>query len=341
MGKDIQKNKRIGYIDSLKGLAMMMVLMGHVLGFCTTGFDNAIIRNIVLINMPLFFFLNGLVIKSIKNGSRYLLTKCRQILLPFFAWGVIITLFRDSSYFSFLASLYKFGYWYLLVFFYYIIIYFIIEIADHKINPRHKFIVTISEYIIAYLICRFIRRFVSADINDFICYSLFFECLPYFFMGIAIQRLVHMDIWKNHINLVNNSALLLAIGCYVLWNHYIGGELVLVVLRASLIVCIYQIFVAYSHSANKGIKIINDQLALIGRHTLAIYMIQYYFFRYINLNSVGLTLLDDNNWIGLLIIVIIVSILICYACMAIEKIILISPLARFALLGKSFSNNIK
>lgn len=339
MGKDILRNKRIGYIDSLKGLAMLMVLMGHVLGFCTTGFDNAIIRNIVLINMPLFFFLNGLVIKSIKECSRYLITKSRQILLPFFAWGVVITLFRDSSYLKFLESIYKFGYWYLLVFFYYIIIYFIIEITDHKINPKQKYIVKIAEYIIAYLICRFIRRFVSSDINDFTCYSLFFECLPYFFMGIAMQRFVQTDIWKQHQNIVNNSALLLSIGCYILWNHYIGDEPVLVTLRASLIVCIYQIFVAYSHSANQGIKIINDQLALIGRHTLAIYMIQYYFFRYINLKSVGLTLLNDNNWIGLLIIVTIVSILICYACMAIEKIILINPLARFALLGKSFSNN--
>lgn len=55
---------RIGYIDSLKGLSMLMVVCGHIIIFCTLNHENEFIRHIVLINMPLFFFLNGLVIKQ-------------------------------------------------------------------------------------------------------------------------------------------------------------------------------------------------------------------------------------------------------------------------------------
>jgi fucose 4-O-acetylase-like acetyltransferase len=51
MGKE-----RILYIDALKGFAMLMVLVGHVLVFCGLGHDNTVIDNIVLINMPMFFY---------------------------------------------------------------------------------------------------------------------------------------------------------------------------------------------------------------------------------------------------------------------------------------------
>lgn len=62
-------NGRIGYIDSLKGLSMLMVVVGHIIIFCTLNYDNEFVRHIVLINMPLFFFLNGLVVKRLQMGG--------------------------------------------------------------------------------------------------------------------------------------------------------------------------------------------------------------------------------------------------------------------------------
>jgi hypothetical protein len=56
------RSVRLDYIDALKGLAMMMVIVGHVFVFCGLGSDNVIIKHIVLLNMPLFFMLNGLVV---------------------------------------------------------------------------------------------------------------------------------------------------------------------------------------------------------------------------------------------------------------------------------------
>lgn len=67
MGSNIM-NGRIGYIDSLKGFSMLMVVMGHIIIFCTLNYENVFVRHIVLINMPLFFFLNGLVVKMIGGG---------------------------------------------------------------------------------------------------------------------------------------------------------------------------------------------------------------------------------------------------------------------------------
>ncbi len=63
--------QRLQHIDQLKGLAMLLVLIGHVIVFCGLGYDNVFIKHIVMMNMPLFFFLNGLVTNKIdtKKGG--------------------------------------------------------------------------------------------------------------------------------------------------------------------------------------------------------------------------------------------------------------------------------
>lgn len=63
--------QRLEYIDQLKGLAMLLVVIGHIIVFCGLGYDNIFIRNITMMNMPLFFFLNGLVISEKMSLKAY------------------------------------------------------------------------------------------------------------------------------------------------------------------------------------------------------------------------------------------------------------------------------
>ena len=93
--------KRIGYVDSLKGLSMLMVVAGHIIIFCALNYDNSFVRHIVLVNMPLFFFLNGLVLKQIPSGGagvriNAIKKKATALLIPFFVWGALITVFRGA-----------------------------------------------------------------------------------------------------------------------------------------------------------------------------------------------------------------------------------------------------
>ena len=81
-------------------------------------------------------------------------------------------------------------------------------------------------------------------------------------------------------------------------------------------------------------------LALIGRHTLGIYMIQFFLFRYIDLHSIGTYLFESHNFIAFLALVSIVSLLVCYICIAIEKVIATSSLFSFILLGKPMTRRI-
>lgn len=72
---------RINYIDQLKGLAMLLVVMGHVSAFDFFSLETVpgtFLNNIITsLQMPLFFFLSGIVVrkKDLRLGggsSRYM-----------------------------------------------------------------------------------------------------------------------------------------------------------------------------------------------------------------------------------------------------------------------------
>lgn len=51
---------RLHYFDMLKGIAIFMVVMGHVLTMCIRGIDSAFAFKLIgLVHMPLFFFISG------------------------------------------------------------------------------------------------------------------------------------------------------------------------------------------------------------------------------------------------------------------------------------------
>lgn len=61
--------QRILYIDRLKGLAIVLVVMGHVFGFSQP--DDAITKFIYTFHMPLFMFLSGMVVSTPPVSIKY------------------------------------------------------------------------------------------------------------------------------------------------------------------------------------------------------------------------------------------------------------------------------
>ena len=78
--------QRIKYIDRLKGLAMLAVVVGHLL---TWSFDDAQSPVALLVStfeMPVFMFLSGLVIANIPS-NRKCFRKMLQFLCPMIIRG--------------------------------------------------------------------------------------------------------------------------------------------------------------------------------------------------------------------------------------------------------------
>ncbi len=98
------EGKRIDYIDSLKGFAIILVVIGHVIQYyyCPTDFDNKILfRCIYSFHMPLFFIISGFV--SYFSTNQFLSWKCIsknsvRLMAPFLSWALLNWLvFRNYS----------------------------------------------------------------------------------------------------------------------------------------------------------------------------------------------------------------------------------------------------
>lgn len=91
---------RILFIDQLKGIAILLVVLGHVIGYNNCE-DSFLWRFIYSFHIPLFMFVSGYVAQmrfQIESFGRnetfsYLTKKLRTLLLSMVTWGVVIPFF--------------------------------------------------------------------------------------------------------------------------------------------------------------------------------------------------------------------------------------------------------
>ena len=84
------KNSRWGYIDALKGIGILLVLLGHA------SFSEVLTNVIYLFHMPLFFVLSGYTDKANKSIGRVVKDRSRSILYPYVVFGIIILIYNTT-----------------------------------------------------------------------------------------------------------------------------------------------------------------------------------------------------------------------------------------------------
>lgn len=115
---------RMLFVDRARGLAMLLVVMGHVLIFSIYDEKNydgwQLFDIIAFFHMPLFFFISGMVMKyddmDLGGLWRKFYSRSVRLMVPFFVVGLIFCFTLGShSVNGFLSSDMKDGYWYLWV----------------------------------------------------------------------------------------------------------------------------------------------------------------------------------------------------------------------------------
>lgn len=80
-------------IDALRGLAAVLVVLGHAIQLSSPNFDdNILFRMIYSFHMPLFMFISGVVVYKPERELNMKLLMCRtqSLLIPFLSYTVII-----------------------------------------------------------------------------------------------------------------------------------------------------------------------------------------------------------------------------------------------------------
>ncbi len=87
---------RIDYIDEIRGLAILLVVMGHIIQFNGISTNNPVFEFIYSFHMPLFFAISGYItqkVTHINNINQYILfikKKCRSLIVPLLTWSLLI-----------------------------------------------------------------------------------------------------------------------------------------------------------------------------------------------------------------------------------------------------------
>lgn len=103
--------QRLDYIDRMKGLAILSVVLGHIyLPYTTEGAMHPIAKIIYSFHMSFFFFLSGFINQktnaiSTKGWMNYIYKKFNSLLILYLFWLIIAPLFLYNSYPTNLRSL--------------------------------------------------------------------------------------------------------------------------------------------------------------------------------------------------------------------------------------------
>lgn len=132
-------SQRIHYLDYMKSLAMILVIMGHV-NFA----NNAVKEWIYAFHMPAFFFCSGFVLHnystSESNFKQIIYKRFKRLMIPYFLWAIIYAKLTVSnlgkiiygSYWSITSSGALSSLWFLPVLFIALLLFYSLEIVILK-----------------------------------------------------------------------------------------------------------------------------------------------------------------------------------------------------------------
>lgn len=335
---------RLDFVDKMRGFAILMVVVGHLIDFNGWGVYNTAFQIIYSFHMPLFFAISGFIVEKVSRvdtigevGS-FCLNKILSVGLPFFCWEVLIQNYAFRSVFPHFDTNVLLNFWNRphLWFFKDLLMLHIVYSFHRYVYVRVKkwndAAALISAYIVVFVCSIGLIASRQAGINLFL-WSIFF------YTGVMTARYHKLD------SLVRNNTVycVASILFVVMSGHWHwGGDSVDDLIKCCMGVCMF--VVTYNFFLeNKLYQKIDEALIKFGRNSLIIYVIQF-FFCSILFNQLGH--IRINNLV-LFCLMVVTAVPICYISCWVAAYIRQFPVLDFLLIGnvkafkrKSFNKQI-
>ena len=284
--------QRIHYIDTLRGFAIFLVTLGHVLEEC--GYRGMpLFQFIYSFHMPLFFCISGFVMSlsferkmqsnnkiTIKKVTKFIYAKFKGIMVPYYAWSLLaLPLFfycynGTLNYRNTLNAVFvtNTSFWFLPCLFGLSIVYILYKFALNKVNLKYR-----NNAIPKVLACMLLATVLFAlyyyTKYDFIR-SIMSYILP-FFIGVFMseyKKINELICDNTYIYTLSFIAFCLTVGLFISPPNGI-------VEKASRLVCgLLSIPVLFNFFKNTNIHPgLKNIMEYTGRNTLIIYILQFRF----------------------------------------------------------------
>lgn len=281
-------------VDILRGIAMLMVVLGHTMTGCTVNSWDSILFNVIwTLQMPLFILISGYVTRysksvlSFKSYGKFVWKRTLAYLLPWVVWTFVIRgiIFQQHGYLDIKNLPYHMdsGYWFLFTVWTISMIFGFSQLISEKICLNKNKFVRIAVLAISYVLGMGILGGIGRVMGlSFCCIKLTLYYMPFYFIGYLFGQLQpEIDILK-----CGKSLLEIAVAaCLVVWlalmqryNFYeIGNSGFCIILRAiaSLSGCIAVCGLVSKLIPQNRPKMGGGLLQYVGVHSLEIYLIHY------------------------------------------------------------------
>lgn len=290
-------SKRIAYFDILKGIAIFLVVMGHVLTMCVRDIDRAaIFKFIGEIHMPLFFFISGwFTFKILPNGALKLPNlrqRALQLLVPMVVVSSLwIWYFPHSGLQSPLVSTlaglwsntWKNGYWFTFVLFQIMVLYTICAPVFSRLRTVG---LSIAGIIVTWAIVQGIIQFIPADVTAWGSFDLVAQFWPVFLAGAISARFSDkFNAFVAQPAVYTGALLIGAVLLYLIcwpWEFSFlkDSELLVSIARSLFHICIsivaISLCLSVSHFSESRFAP-SSIFEYLGRKSLSIYLLHYFF----------------------------------------------------------------
>lgn len=344
-------------------MAIFMVVMGHVFTMCVRDIDKApIFKFIGQIHMPLFFFISGWftfkLIESSKVKKPNLGQRAMQLLIPMvFMSSLWIWYFPHSGLQSPLVSTFaglwgesfKNGYWFTLVLYVIMVIYALfcpLFSLTKRIGP------SILATLAVWSVLLGVRMMMPADLAGYLSFDLIVDFWPVFVFGAiaarhkdAFARVTSSGTWFT-VCLLTGSALLY----YLCWrwefDNYFGNaaDVVYSIAQSGFHICLAVVAIAVIKPwSDKLYSVENptfgvgrrfaDCWQLLGRRSLAIYLLHYFFLFPLGVCREGLLALN-LSFVPLFGFAFVIAALIISVVLGVDAVISRSPILALLMTGQ-------
>ena len=345
---EVTSTKRIEYIDALRGIAMMLVIYFHIPSYCL---GNAYIGfNDILewVRMPLFFFISGFVFyKADRIWDSETIRKVlkNKFMVQIVPMAVFMTLFllmfgymEPSSFGSD-----KKGYWYTFVLFEYFVLYIGAEaLFNKKRTLKGEAYVFLSVLVISlasFYYAKFYIRY-SEELGNWKTILGFLSFVKirhfiFFWFGTIVRKY-----FAKFLSITDKYYVISAIGCIFIAMilfpsvfHITGLEYPAFMISGFASAILLFTFFRKNERLFTKDKWFGRSLQFIGKRTLDIYLIHYFFLPYHCLQDFGAWLIEYDSKALEIVVILLLSLCVLAVSLLASSIIRLSPFLAHYLFG--------
>ncbi len=303
----VENKPRNKTVDILRGIAMLMVVLGHTVTGSTVNSESSFLYNIIwTIQMPLFMLISGYVIKysrPVSTGAglgRYVIKKTLAYLLPWAVWTFLIRglIFGRTFVFDIKALAYHMdvSYWFLFSLWTIALVFGLSQFVAEKASKSKGWLLKLMILGFTYVVGMAALAAIGLTMGlSFFCLKLTLYYMPFFFAGFLYGYLEDLLSRIKAWSFIKECAVAVALVVWmVLLNQFVfftmGETIVEIAIRAivSLTGCIAicgLVSGAISISGD-GTGAVKRFLYFVGTHSLEVYLIHYLTLGMVELNPV-------------------------------------------------------